>query len=58
MTNCSNGPSLWKPTKASQLFTQRNIEAAGDREEAGGSGEGGEGKHGGKREKQIVEVEQ
>ncbi len=36
MTTCSNGPSLWKPsTKASQLFTQRNIEAAEEREAEG-----------------------
>ncbi len=36
MTTCSHGPSLWKPsTKASQLFTQRNIEAAEEREAEG-----------------------
>ena len=36
MTTCSIGPSLWKPsTKASQLFTQRNTEAAEEREAEG-----------------------
>lgn len=37
MTTCSNGPSLWKPsTKASQLFTQRNIEAAEEKKRGRG----------------------
>lgn len=58
MTTCSNGPSLWKPsTKASQLFTQKNIEAAEERQ-AEGKREREEGKGEGKREKQIEKVEQ
>ncbi len=55
MKTCSNGTSLWKPsTKASQLFTQRNTEAAeekqAERERERKSEE--------KKEKQIEEVEQ
>ena len=58
MTTCSNGPSLWKPsTKASQLFTQRNIEAAEEKEAEGKRGRERE-REGGRMEKQIEEVEQ